>query len=337
MGLRADRKPKIESLRRDEDVEGLAEAASFSDPRPTPDGSVRDMGAPVRAEAILALGALGPEAGRHAVELGLTDESDRVRCAAIRVLHGRRKIRVLVRALMWLPAEEGQSRRLALRAVYDLRDSASSRAIGQALVHRSDEELLGEDEAPLISALLEEKGRQEQDELVELLIGLLRSDRAIVADRSADLLVRLASAGTERVVAEVRSGSAAAEAAWVLGQIGDPQTVDALMEAVAHDDPRVRAESAAALGALRDPVAVKPLLRATRDANHRVRTEAGMALDQLGNAAVIVGVAALLRPTIQEAVENAGIHPGGETNGRTHRSTAPAARPPRKPASRQRL
>ena len=62
-----------------------------------------------------------------------------------------------------------------------------------------------------------------------------------------------------------------------------------------------------------------------------------MALDQLGNAAVIVGVAALLRPTIQEAVENAGIHPGGETNGRTHRSTAPAARPPRKPASRQRL
>lgn len=337
MGLRSERQPNIESLLRGEDAQRLVEATTFSDPRRTPDGAIRDYGAPVRAQAVLALGTLGSNAGREAVELALADDSDRVRCSAIRVLHARRKAQALLRGLTHLPADEGQSRKLALRAVYDLRELVSTKAFLEALVLREDDELLGNDEAPMVVALVGEEPLGAQGELIDVLIGLLISDRAIVTDRSADLLVRLAPLSTERVVAEVRGGSSPAAAAWILGQIGDPDTVEPLMDALAHDDPYVRAESAAALGALRDPLAVKPLLRATRDEEHAVRTQAGMALDQLGNAAVIVGVAALLRPAVIEAAELAGGRGSAESTGRSHRSSAPAARPPRTPASRQRL
>jgi HEAT repeat protein len=87
--------------------------------------------------------------------------------------------------------------------------------------------------------------------------------------------------------------------------MADPETLDALVDALGHWDPRVRAESAAALAELEDPVVVKPLLGATHDADQNVRTQAGRALDRLGTAAVIVGVAVLLEPMIQEAVQSA--------------------------------
>jgi hypothetical protein len=51
--------PKIKSLVRRQDVEGLLKAASYKDLAPSSVGTVRDRGM-VRAEAVLAL---APEAG----------------------------------------------------------------------------------------------------------------------------------------------------------------------------------------------------------------------------------------------------------------------------------
>jgi HEAT repeat protein len=101
--------------------------------------------------------------------------------------------------------------------------------------------------------------------------------------------------------------------------------VDALVEALRHGDPMVRAESAAAVAELQDPVAVRPLFTATCDADQRVRTQARLALDRLGTAAIIVGVAALLEPMILEAVLAATSRAKGEANGRS----PPAGRQPR--------
>jgi HEAT repeat protein len=116
------------------------------------------------------------------------------------------------------------------------------------------------------------------------------------------MLVRLAPESTAGLVNELRSGSNPGEAAYVLGRIGDPGTVGPLVKALRHPDARVRGESAAALAELRDPGAVNSLLDATGDAAHSVRAQAGAALDRMGTTAVIFGVAALLQPTIDEAV-----------------------------------
>jgi HEAT repeat protein len=308
MGL-LGRKPSVESLARNEDVEGLVEASSYRElVRKSPE-SVSDLGVPVRTEAILALGELGADEGQEAVAIALRDPADRVRCAAVRVLYARRNAGVLVQALRWLPVGKGQSRTFAVRAVLGLRGSLRA-SLADALIHNENEELLNEDDEPLIQALLEDEAEAEdEDELIELLVSSLADERAIVADRAGELLLRLAPASTEAVVDELRTGPAAAEAAYVLSRMADPQTLDALVDALGHGDPRVRAESAAALAELQDPAAVKPLLAATHDRDHGVRIQASRALDRLGTAAVIVGVAALLEPMVQEAVTSAAKAP----------------------------
>jgi HEAT repeat protein len=306
MGL-LGRKPNVESLARNEDVEGLVQATSYRElVRKSPE-SVSDLGIPVRTEAILALGELGPDAGQETVALALRDPADRVRCAAVRVLYARKKVGVLVQALRWLPVGKGQSRTFAVRAVLGLRGSLRA-SLADALIHNENEELLNEDDEPLIQALLEDEA-EDADELIELLVSSLADERPIVADRAGELLLRLAPASTVAVVAELRTGPAAAEAAYVLSRMADPQTLDALVDALGHGDPRVRAESAAALAELQDPAAVKPLLAATHDRDHGVRIQASRALDRLGTAAVIVGVAALLEPMVQEAVTSAAKAP----------------------------
>jgi hypothetical protein len=46
------------ALLRREDIDGLERAAAYQDLKPTPQGTASDLGIPVRAEAILALGCL---------------------------------------------------------------------------------------------------------------------------------------------------------------------------------------------------------------------------------------------------------------------------------------
>jgi HEAT repeat protein len=307
MGL-LGRKPNVESLARNEDLEGLVQATSYRElVRKSPE-SVSDLGIPVRTEAILALGELGGDAGQETVALALRDPADRVRCAAVRVLYARKKAGVLVQALRWLPVGKGQSRTFAVRAVLGLRGSLPGASLADALIHNENQELLNEDDEPLIQALLEDEA-EDADELIELLVSSLADESPIVADRAGELLLRLAPASTEAVVDELRTGPAAAEAAYVLSRVADPETLDALVDALGHGDSRVRAESAAALAELQDPEAVKPLLAATHDRDHSVRIQASRALDQLGTAAVIVGVAALLEPMVQEAVKSAAKAP----------------------------
>jgi HEAT repeat protein len=299
-----DRKPNIKSLARRKDVDGLVTATSYRDVKPSSPGKMTDFGTPVRAGAILALGALGPDCGTRAVEDGLRDPADHVRCAAVRVLHARQESIVLARALGWLPTERGNSRKLAVQALLELRGSVSTSVLANVLVHREDDELLGEPDAQLIMTLLGGEEWQAKHEVIKLLVQALGEESGIASDRAAELLVRLAPESIEDLVAELRTGSAPADAVYVLGRIGDPSTRDALVEALGHRDARVRAEGAAALAELEDPEAVKPLLQATRDPEHCVRVQASIALDRLGTTAVIVGVAALLEPMIQEAVKS---------------------------------
>jgi HEAT repeat protein len=78
-----------------------------------------------------------------------------------------------------------------------------------------------------------------------------------------------------------------ANAAYVLGQMGDAHAVGPLIDALRDEDTVVRVEAAAALGGLGDGAAVEPLIRALYDAQWEVRSNAALSLGALGDAAAI--------------------------------------------------
>jgi HEAT repeat protein len=325
------RKPNIKSLVRRQDVEGLLEATKYQEPSSTSAGTLTDLGVPVRVDAIVALGTLAPEQAHEAITQGLRDPADRVRCAAVRVLHALHDAGVLAEALQWLPTDGGHSRRLASQAILNLRHSIRPSVVVYPLIHREDDDLLGDQDAQLILALLEEEGADATDEVLELLIVALGDERGIAVDRAAELLVRLAPESVEPLVDEMREGLNPADAAYVLGRIGNPETLDVLVKGLRHHDTRVRGESAAALGELQDPAAVKALLRATHDPDHTVRSQARVALDRMGTIAVIEGVAELLRPVVREAVRSAIPNPKVKADGRKAQPGSPGPRRSRSP------
>jgi HEAT repeat protein len=299
-------KPNVQAMARREDVDALVEAASFQDLLPGRDGTTVDLGAAVREAAVLALGALQPDAGNGAVAGALADPSDQVRVAAVRVLHAREEAEPLAEALAWLPTGPGHSRRLARQALADLARPYSARALARALVHaRANDPIEDADKALLLRLFEAEESSDARSEVIEQLVSSLADEREVVADRAEELLAELAVGSVEGVISELRSGAAPNRAAAVLGRIKDTRAMDSLVEALEHRDARVRGESAAALGELRDPAAVQALLRATRDPDHTVRAQAGWALDRIGTVAVAVSVAHLLRPMVQEALVSA--------------------------------
>jgi HEAT repeat protein len=334
-----ERKPNIAALVEREDLEGLLGAASYQSFASNELGDNDDSGSLVRAEAIAALGKLAPERARRVVRASLYDPADEVRCEAVRVLSVLHETEPLAQALKWLPKDE-PSYVLALDALAEPGESVPLPAVADALVHREDDEPIGEAAAQLILSLLEREGADVAG-VLEVALAALDDERGIVVDRAAELLVWLAPGSVEALVGEMEKGSNPAMAAYVLGSIGDPRTLPALVDGLRHAHPRVRRESACALAELQDPAAVKPLLRATRDPDHAVRTQAGMALDGLGSAAVIVGVAALMRPLVEEAVRTAIAAPDSGTDSGSDRwgppsrsrsrSQYPNGRPAREP------
>lgn len=310
MALFRSAKPNVKALAKRGDVDGLVAAAGFQDLIPAPGDGTLDRGAPVRQDAIMALGALGPEVGPDAVKAALTDPSDEVRVAAIRVLFAREDAVSLAAALTWLPADRGHSRPLAIRALVELRRPACAPALTRALVCAPGDGPVGVDEARLLKLLLDaDEGTDARGEVVEGLLVALADERDPVAERAEELLAMTAPDSTEGMIAELSAGAAPHRAAAVLGQIKDTRALEPLMEGLLHRDARVRAECAAALGELRDPAAVEALIRASRDPEHRVRAQAGWALDRLGMVALVVGVSTMIRPMILEALEAAETRP----------------------------
>ena len=309
-----ERKPNIEALARRNDVDGLLEAATYQDFSSTSGRDVQDLGIQIRADALVALGRIAPERSHDAMAAGLHDPADEVRCAAVRLLRARHEGGTLANALRWLP-RKGRSYELALEAMADLGETVRPWTVADALVHRDDDEMLGGQAIELILALREADRADVTDEVLEFLLGALGDERDIVVERAAELLPRLGPESVEALLDELSSGPNPAEAAYVLGRIADPRALEALVKALRHQDAGVRRESAVALAELQDPAAVEPLLRATRDSDQSVRSQAGAALDRLGTTAVIIGVAALLRPMVEEAAKAAE----PESNGRPQR------------------
>jgi HEAT repeat protein len=301
MGLIGNGRPDVRTLANRGDAAALVEAASFHEVAHTDDGETADRGAPVREAAILALGALGSDVGEEAALSALTDRADRVRVAAIRVLYARKAAGALAEALGRLPSGDGYSRPLAFQALVQLNRAETAPVVADALVRASGDAPLEDEDTTLLSTLLAaDEGFDITNAVIEKLVSALSDPRDVVADRASDLLALLAPASTEAVIAELRDGGAPHRAASVLGRVKEIRAMEPLKQGLGHGDPRVRAESAAALGELRDPATVEALVEATADPDHRVRSQASRALDVLGSAAVVIGVATLVRPMLSE-------------------------------------
>jgi HEAT repeats/PBS lyase HEAT-like repeat len=310
MALFRTGKPKVKSLAKRGDADGLVAAAGYQDLIPAPGDGMLDRGAEIRREAILALGQIGPDAGTEAVHAALSDPADEVRVAAIRVLFAREDAMPLATALAWLPVDHGQSRPLAIRALLELRPPECAPSLTVALVREPGDAPVGDDEAALLKLLLDAgEGSESAAEVIEELLVALADERDPVADRAEELLALLAPFGLDGVIAELKAGAAPHRAAAVLAEVKDTQALKPLMEGLLHRDPRVRAECARALGELRDPAAVEALIHASRDPEHRVRAQAGWALDRLGMVALVVGVSTMIRPMIHEAISGTDVRP----------------------------
>jgi HEAT repeat protein len=306
MGLLGNRRPNVKLLARKKDLEGLVDAVFYEEVVQEPNGVSQDVGALVREEAVLALAAFGPDRAGGAVMDALGDRSDRGRSAAVRVLYEWGDPLPLAEAAARLPADRGQARALALRAVRELKQPESAAPLASALVHADHEQPLRAGDADLLVELLQAKeARRIGARVVEMLASALGDERPAVAARAEELLVRLAPDSTRAVAAALLRDTPTPRAAAVLARIGDGSCLMPLANALGHADPQVRAESAVALGELRDPAAVEPLMRAARDPDHTVRRQAGAALDRIGTTAVILGLAAVLRPALAEAVKAA--------------------------------
>ena len=312
------RKPNVKSLAKVGNVDGLVEASQYSEILSLPDGARTDAGAPVREEAILALGESSAGGDRETIVARLTealsDPVDRVRCAAVMTLYRLEEPDPLAEAVATLPIDAGQARAMAIRALLALRAPCSSATLAKALLYREDELALG-DATEVVATLIEEEGTPGAAKAVsELAVAALRDARSVVAFRAEELLVRLGPASRDLLVEELAQRHAAPRAAAILGKVKDSRALEPLVTALRHPDPRVRSQSCAALGELRDPAAAEPLLAATRDSEYEVRVNAGEALDRLGTAAIVVSVAALLRPLI-EAQAPPVLPLGAGTNG----------------------
>jgi HEAT repeat protein len=300
------RRPNVAALADKEDMEGLVSAAGFQELSRKRDGQALDRGAEIRAQAVSALGELGHEAGNRAVARALRDPSDSVRSTAVRVLYQHGEVAPLAQALSWLPAESGDSRALALRALLELKKPGTAQAVSRALVWAAGDQPLADLDVALVHTLMQaDTGADVANEVVDELLTALSDDREEVIERAEVLLVRLAPASIQGVIAEFEGGRSPERAAAMLGRMGDPRALQPLIEALDHREVSVRMQAASALGELRQAAAVEPLFRATRDHSRDVRSEAARALDSIGTAAVIIGMSAMVRPLVAEAVVSA--------------------------------
>ncbi|MGD8376484.1 MAG: HEAT repeat domain-containing protein [Acidobacteriota bacterium] len=95
--------------------------------------------------------------------------------------------------------------------------------------------------------------------------------------------------------------------ALALGQVADPSTLDALLEALDDPDPQTRIYTLWAIGAVGDPRAVPALIPVLADPDPGVRKTAAFALGSLRDAAAAPSLAGLLDDPVVDVRWNAAL------------------------------
>jgi HEAT repeat protein len=305
--LLGGRQPKVEKLRRKNDVDGLVGALSYEDLVRGRDGDVVDLGVDVRRLAAEALAGMQGHAAFNGLLRALDDPEEGVRRTAVHALRERGDpvaVEQLTSAVTsWTQPEYARARAEAADALGFLRDPTAPRRFAAGLVTRPaepDEET----DAPIFRQLAQGAGRDAVAGTIDDLVARLPD--ASVSARVRRLLVWLAPDSVDPLIRVLDDSSKRREAIFALGDTHDSRAVEKLCEILLGEhDSNVRTAAAWALGEIRDPSAVESLLLAAADEDYAVRSAASESFDKLGNSAIAVAMSALIRPALENGARPA--------------------------------
>lgn len=287
-------------------MQGLRAALGYDDSSAEGDGAVWTLGAPARAEAAAALatfeGAVVEEGLAHA----LTDPDARVRATALDRI-SQRSSPVAVEPLLdgvirWPYPDEYEALEKALATLVGWGPPGlAGNFVRMLLVPDAPE--LDERHQDALGALTgaDPAGEAAEAQVADQLVAQLDEPAtAAQIERIHRILGWLGDSGADAILRRLEGGSAGPAVVRAAGAIEDSRAVDPLVATIGASDPATRAAAAAALGRLNDTRAVQALTAATQDPSHMVRNAASEALNTMGVAAVIVGVATVMRETLRE-------------------------------------
>ena len=280
---------------------GRTKAFPYGDVSGVRPGDVGARHEPPEAEAAKAgMAAEAIPAPRSLKELmeALRDGSDRVRKEAAKEL-GKRGGPGVGKALEpLLDDEDAEVRKATIAALRDIGDVTATRILEEAL-KRGD----WEHRRSAAAALRELGWRAEQNEEGALYL--------ILTDEWEELagMGRRAASSLVSVLKDCGDESLREKAVLALGRVGDPATLDTVIETLKDIHPRVRKAAARSLGEMGRRKAVEPLIATLMDPDEEVRREVVEALVRIGNAAMQPLVAVLKEGNINLRMRAAEVEP----------------------------
>ena len=286
----------------------LIDALHYTDRLWDREGRMIDAGAPVRADAILALEKVGEEQGVEAIaEVGLHDDDEEVRRTAIRSLARCAQashvwvVRALVEVVAGPAGNDAETRTLAVETLQAVAPPGVARDVALRLVSGAGPDLLETSEIDVVKELAEQDGDGGgPGRVVSALIDDANKERALTRQRVLQLLVAFPDPSVEELLRRVFDERHQAFAAEALGALRDARGVDPLLTLMQVGDTKSRRAAADALGELGDPRAAEALYAAAQDEDYEVRVAASNALDRMGSVAVVMAVSGAIRSMMDE-------------------------------------
>jgi HEAT repeat protein len=301
------RRPTIENLRQAGDAEGLRAALDHADVPEDADDGAWDPGAPVRAEAAIALATLDDPVVKDGLADALWDPNRAVRTAALDGMAARERpvaVGPLLKVLAeWPYPAEYAAMEKALAILVRWAPDGGAEAFAQGVSHPAAPDLDRCHHDVLLALLAADPTGEEAatarvaDKLVA---ELAEAEDEAHAARIGELLMWLGPAAADSIVTALSADTPSPAAVRASGRLRDARAVEPLVALLGAPEVETRSEAATALGHLNDTRAVQALIGATQDSEQTVRDAASEALNAMGMAAVIIGVASVLRETVRE-------------------------------------
>jgi HEAT repeat protein len=289
------RRPNVSKLERRHDVAGLGAAARFRDVVPDQAGRPVDLGVDVRTQAVDALGRVDDQSATPALLDALRDDSHQVRTAAVAAL-GRRSDPAATDGLATAALGVDELSTVALQAL-DARmspDVAHRLAVAYLDGHQGTDEAGAETLCRAISSLSEPRV------ILETVVARLGSADRHTRERAGRVLAAYPEQSRDLLLAALRDERLRDDAALALGRLRDSVATPALCDLLDAPSTETRRAAAWALGQIQDPQAVEALLRGSNDRDYPVRQAAIEALRGMGPAATVWGIASVVRQMLPE-------------------------------------
>ncbi|MCS6814949.1 MAG: HEAT repeat domain-containing protein [Cyanobacteria bacterium] len=159
-------------------------------------------------------------------------------------------------------------------------------------------------------------GHQNPEEALPLLLQRLHDDpeidvKAVAADALGGLKLRAALPDLLRVYQQTSDWLLRFSIVAALGELGDPEALDFLAEALQSDEDLVRMAAIGSLGELGDPRAIPLIVPFVQDADWQVRYKLVQALSNFSGAEVNAALTSLAKDPVSQVAQEAQACLGG--------------------------